>query len=239
MAPLFLFDIDLTLIRSRGVGTAAMNHVMGELLGVTDAFAGVDFSGRTDRAVIRDALRNHGHTPEDGAFEAFIVDFESRYVPALERLLTERGGFILPGARETLDAVAAQPDVRLGLATGNFRRAAAVKLRYFGLDHYFADGGFADDAEDRARLVRIAIERLGGSPVFVIGDTAHDIMAARANGAVAVGVATGASSPEMLAAAGAAHVLNDLSRPDVMLQVLLGDDGMPVAFPPLPGGAEP
>ena len=143
------------------------------------------------------------------------------FLDELERLLAERGGFILPGVRETLDAIAALPDVRLGLATGNFRRAAAVKLRYFGLDHYFADGGFADDAEDRALLVRTAIERLGGgSPVLVIGDTAHDIMAARANGAVAVGVATGASTPEMLAAAGAAHVFNDLSRPEELLRVL-------------------
>ena len=234
MSHLFLFDIDLTLIRSPGVGTAAMNVVMNELLGVDDAFAGVDFSGRTDRAIIRDALRNRGHTPDDAAFETFIHDFESRYIPVLARLLHERGGFILAGVRETLAAVRALPDVRVGVATGNFRRAADVKLRYFGLDGHFADGGFADDAEDRAQLVRIAIERMGGrgdGRVFVIGDTSHDIMAALANGAVAVGVATGASSPTMLAAAGATHVFDDLSRPEEMLRALLGSEQNPTPGP--------
>jgi phosphoglycolate phosphatase-like HAD superfamily hydrolase len=226
MTHLFLFDIDLTLIRTRGVGSSAMNDVMRDLLGVENAFAGVDFSGRTDRAVIRDALAAHGRKPEDGAFEAFIADFEARYVPILEARLIERGGWLLPGVRETLEAVAVLPDVRLGVATGNFRRAAHAKLRHFGLDGYFPDGGFADDAEDRAELVRIAIRRLGGAAggayrVFVIGDTAHDILAAQANGAIAVGVATGSSTPEMLAAAGAAHVFPDLSRPAEVLRALL------------------
>jgi phosphoglycolate phosphatase-like HAD superfamily hydrolase len=226
MTHLFLFDIDLTLIRTRGVGSSAMNDVMRDLLGVENAFAGVDFSGRTDRAIIRDALAAHGRTPEDGVFDAFIAHFEARYVPVLEARLIERGGWLLPGVRETLDAVAALPDVRLGVATGNFRRAAHAKLRHFGLDAYFRDGGFADDAEDRAELVRIAIRRLGGAAggayrVFVIGDTAHDILAAQANGAVAVGVATGSSTPEMLAAAGAAHVFPDLSRPAEVLRALL------------------
>lgn len=227
MSHLFLFDIDLTLIRTRGVGSAAMNEVMAAMLGVADAFAGVDFGGRTDRAIIRDALRNHGRTLADEQFEAFVAEFEARYIPALDRSLAARGGTVLPGVRETLDVVSALPDVRIGVATGNFRRAAAAKLRHFGLDGYFQDGGFADDAEDRAELVRIAIGRLGGAvdggSIFVIGDTAHDILAALANGAVAIGVATGSSTPAMLAAVGAAHVFDDLSRPDDVLRALLGD----------------
>lgn len=227
MSHLFLFDIDFTLIRTPGVGSAALNEVMHELFGAPNAFAGVDFSGRTDRAIIRDALRNRGQEPDEDAFEALIAEIESRYIPVMVRKLHERGGWLLPGVRATLEAVTALPDVRVGIATGNFRRAAEAKLRYFGLDGYFEDGGFADDAEDRAELVRIAIRRLGGAAggeygVFVVGDTSHDILAAQANGAVAVGVATGASTPEMLAAAGASHVFDDLSRPEVMLRLLLG-----------------
>lgn len=227
MTHLFLFDIDFTLIRANGAGSAAMNEVMNDLLGVPNAFVGVDFSGRTDRAIIRDALNNHGHALDGDAFEQFLAEFESRYIPAMVRKLHERGGWILPGVRETLDAVSALPDVRVGIATGNFRRAADAKLRYFGLDGHFQDGGFADDAEDRGELVRIAIRRLGGAVggeygVFVIGDTSYDILAAQANGAVAIGVATGASTPEMLAAVGAAHVLDDLSQPEAMLRMLLG-----------------
>jgi phosphoglycolate phosphatase-like HAD superfamily hydrolase len=199
------------------------------MLGIDDAFAGVDFSGRTDRAILRDALRNHERFPADEAgFEAFVAEFEAAYVPLLCEALVDRGGVLLPGVRETLDAVAALQDARVGVATGNFRRAADAKLRYFELDGYFAGGGFADDAEERAALVGIAIERLGGAAggpyrVFVIGDTAHDIRAAVENNAVAVGVATGSSSPALLAAAGAAHVFNDLSEPEALLRILLAE----------------
>lgn len=226
MSHLFLFDIDMTLIRSNAAGVTAMNIVMEDLIGVPDALAGVDFSGRTDRWILRKVLANHGHAPAD--FEAFVREFEARYIPVLERVLAERGGVVLPGVVETLEAVSALPQVRVGIATGNFRRAADAKLRHFGLDRYFQGGGFADDAEDRAALVGIAIERLGGAAgggfqVFVIGDTPHDILAATANNAVAVGVATGASSPAILAAAGAAHVFDDLSQPEFVLRLLLGE----------------
>lgn len=225
---LFVFDIDRTLVGSTG-GTTAMNHAMGELVGVHTAFHGVDFSGRTDRAIIRDALRNCAHEPAD--FEAFVQSFEAIYVPAIERALMERSltesiALALPGAQELVAAVRALPNARLGVATGNFRRAAFAKLRHAGLDSHLSEGGFADDAEDRAELVRVAISRLGGAAggaarVFVIGDTPHDIRAALANGAIAVGVATGRPTAAMLHDAGAHHVFADLSRPDEVLARLL------------------
>jgi phosphoglycolate phosphatase len=46
--------------------------------------------------------------------------------------------------------------------------------------------------------------------VFVIGDTVHDIAAARANRAVAIGVATGTTPASALEAAGADLVLESL-----------------------------
>lgn len=224
MSHIFLFDIDQTLIRTSGVGTAAMNITLERLIGVPDAFARVDFKGRTDRAIIRDALVEHGGVPDD--LEDFITAFEAAYAPVIEEQMQRRGGVVLPGVREMLEAVAALPGVRLGVATGNFRRAALTKLRYFELDRYFAAGGFADDAEDRAVLVRMAIDRLGGrrgnGEVFVLGDTVHDISAARAADGVAVGVATGSATMETLAAAGAHHVFDDLSRPGDVLARLLG-----------------
>ena len=48
MSHLFLFDIDLTLIRTFGVGRTAMNEVMHDLYGMQHALDGVDFGGRTD-----------------------------------------------------------------------------------------------------------------------------------------------------------------------------------------------
>ena len=49
--------------------------------------------------------------------------------------------------------------------------------------------------------------------VYVVGDTPLDISAARAAGAVSVGVASGAYSTDQLSAAGADHVMASLEEP--------------------------
>ena len=226
MTRLFLFDIDLTMIRTNRAGTVAMTETMRELLGIEDAFAGVEFGGRTDSSLVREALSVHGCLDRVGEFHAFVQRFKEQYFPRLARALKERGGVILPGVPELLDRVAALPDARLGLTTGNFRAAAEIKLRYFDLWGRFVDGGFADDGEDRADLVAAAIRRLsapagGAEQVYIFGDSTHDVTAAKANGATAIGVATGGSSAALLTAAGADFVFDDLTEPDTILRVVL------------------
>ncbi len=121
----------------------------------------------------------------------------------------------MPGFPALLDDLSGRPDLRLGLATGNFSRAAQLKLTHYGIDGYFSGGGFGEESEDRAVIVRRVIERLGeGLPsaeAVVIGDTPHDISSAKANGAVAVGVATGGHSVEQLKESGADFVFQDFS----------------------------
>ena len=53
-------------------------------------------------------------------------------------------------------------------------------------------------------------DQLTPDQVYVVGDTPRDIAAAKAAGAVSVGVATGTYSTQELAAAGATHVLRSL-----------------------------
>ncbi len=222
MSHLVLFDIDLTLLRLNAVGRVAMTDALLAMVGIEDGLAGIDFAGRTDRWILRQALAGGGHVPDD--FEVFLTDFDGRYLPLLETYLPLLGGELLPGVTTLLDRLVVMPDVRLGIATGNLRSAAWFKLRAFGLDGYFLDGGFADDAEERHDLVAVAIERLGdasaGHHVIVIGDSLHDITAATVNGAIAVGVATGRNSVDELIEAGAHLALPDLSDPGPILSLL-------------------
>jgi phosphoglycolate phosphatase len=224
MTAVVLFDIDLTMIRTNGAGSGAMTETLKVMLGVEDGFANISFAGRTDRALLREALTNCGKHDHD--LETFVPAFEAEYLPRLTRQLGERGGVVLPGVRETLTAVRALPHTRMGLATGNFRRAAEIKLRYFDLWDHFLDGGYADDGEHRHELVAAAVRRLEAhcpappSCVIVIGDSIHDITAATANGAVAVGVATGSASADDLHAAGAHAVFDDLSDPASIVQLI-------------------
>lgn len=221
MSHLVLFDIDLTLVRLNAVGRRAMTAALLELAGIEDGLAGIEFAGRTDRWILKQALAGK-HVPED--FERFLLEFEGPYLRSLEEHLPLLGGEVLAGAVPLLDALVARGDVRLGVQTGNLRQAAWFKLRAFDLDGYFVGGGFADDAEERDALVAAAIARLGGADagqrVVVVGDSVHDVTAGLANGAVAVGVATGQANFEELEAAGPHLVLRDLTEGEAVLSLL-------------------
>jgi phosphoglycolate phosphatase-like HAD superfamily hydrolase len=113
------------------------------------------------------------------------------------------------------------------LVTGNIPAVAAAKVAAFDLTWAFDAevGGYGTDDTVRATLVRRSLERAEakyghGFEAVVVGDTAHDVTAALANGAIAVAVATGSTGPDELAAAGAHHVLTDLSDVDATVALL-------------------
>ncbi len=220
-----LFDVDQTLLYTGGAGGLAMARAFHPLYGVEDAFQAVEGSGRTDWNILKRGLELHDLL--DGTpIEELLPNFIDVYLEHLPATLRDTpGGHIKPGVPELLDALASHVDVRLGLATGNFKRACLLKLAFFKLDAHLHDGGFGEDAEDRGEMVAKAIERVTNestpSQVWVIGDTPRDVEAARANGARSLAVATGTSSVDDLLAAGADVALEDLSDTEAVLSVLL------------------
>jgi phosphoglycolate phosphatase-like HAD superfamily hydrolase len=226
-----LFDVDQTLLYTGGAGSLAMARAFHQLYGVEDGFRNVEYSGRTDWAILKQGLEHHGLIEGiNGGFPDEIARFIDVYRQLLPAALDEREGHLKPGIVELLEALTARvvagDAVALGLATGNFRVACMTKLRYFGIDGYLSEGGFGDDAEDRGEMVGVAIQRVGGAPdpnrVWVIGDTPLDIAAAQANRARSLAVATGSSSVDELLEAGADVALSDLSATEEVLHALLG-----------------
>jgi phosphoglycolate phosphatase len=107
---------------------------------------------------------------------------------------------VLPGARETLEALAAHPRYESALVTGNIKPMAELKMELVGLDQFFTlPGAFGDESHDRRDLPARAAERirsylqldLAPEQFIVIGDTPNDIDCARHFGARAVAVGTG------------------------------------------------
>lgn len=222
-----LFDIDLTLVNTNGAGRAAMRRAFDELGLGAEVVAQVPIDGRTDRAIFLDALERVGMAPRER--EAALPSVVERYLRRLPEELTERGGRVLAGAREVVEALAAR-GWALGLATGNLRAGAERKLKHFGLWEAFAFGGFGDRVTVRAAVVREAIveaeARLGRPPAagraWVIGDTPLDVEAAHAVGLRALAVATGNYSVEQLRSAGADAVVPSLRDVARVLAVLEG-----------------
>lgn len=212
---LYIFDIDGTLVRTGGAGSGAMRAAFKALWRGSNGFDGIEFSGRSDRALFRQALAVSGL---DGAdFEERLRRFKRAYFRRLPQTLEAFSGSLLPGVGSLLQRLAEDKSATVILGTGNFRRSSAIKLQYYGIDRFFnfGVGGFGDRTEDRATLIESALRsarRAHGrhDAAFVIGDTVHDVAAARANNVIAVGVATGTTSRDELAAAGADLVLGNL-----------------------------
>jgi phosphoglycolate phosphatase-like HAD superfamily hydrolase len=201
-----------------------MRRAFCDLYGIDDAFGRVEFSGRTDTAIFRDAARLHGL--DESTFDAEQARFLDAYVPHLAAALETTEGSLMPGIAALLEALDEHDGVMQALGTGNFRRGGELKLRHYGIDRYFPGfpGGFGEDSEHRDKVIGGAIEGLtnGTRPrAVVIGDTPHDVTAALANGAYALGVATGRNTIEELLAVGAHAALEDLSELDRALSLIL------------------
>jgi phosphoglycolate phosphatase len=225
---LILFDIDGTLLLSGRAGLRAMTRSFEKTFGVPDAFAGENFSGRTDSFLVSKAMQLHGvpDTPEHHE------RFRRNYIPLLAEEIEHPGTGhkgLMPGARELLEALHDHEHFHLALLTGNYREAAEVKLQHFEIWDFFEWGAFSDDAADRNALVPIARSRAeiydipaeAIERVFVIGDTPHDIECARVAGAKSIAVATGGFTVEQLREAGADEVLEDLSDTQKVLDLLV------------------
>jgi phosphoglycolate phosphatase len=217
VAGLLLFDIDKTLIRSNGAGRMAMDAAFADHFGAIEAMRGISVDGRTDRAIFLEAIGRlaPGH-PDPVSLLPIVTESYLTYFPAA---LDERGGEVLPGILELLEALA-ETHGGLGIATGNLRRGAEAKLTHFGLLDWFAAGGFGDEHIGREAVVREGIAALAAmlncppdaSDCIVLGDTPLDVEAAHAAGARCLAVATGSYTVEALTAAGADWAFVDLSE---------------------------
>jgi phosphoglycolate phosphatase len=221
---LFLFDLDGTLVNTSGAGTRSLNKVFRDLYGVDNVAEKVRLHGKTDPAIFREAIHLClGRETKPGESETFF----SRYLAQLEievRVPGAKG--LLAGVRHWLEQLAGRTDAILALGTGNLERGARLKLEPYEINHYFPVGGYGSDAEDRAELLRFGHRRASahaGEPVspdnvIVIGDTPHDVTAARAAGFRALAVATGSYGMSELKASNPDFLLNDLTEAPAWLE---------------------
>ncbi len=225
---LLLFDIDGTLLISKGAGRRAMQRAFSLMTSKEDfSTEGVDFSGRTDPNIIKDIFVRNGFSENDAeswlpeALEAYIESFQANYTP---------DDFTpLPGVQSLIKKLHDSPNMQLAILTGNLETTAYLKLQSIGLDGYFPFGAFASDHSDRYQLPRIAVKRAldltghtyGGKNVVIIGDTRHDILCGRDINVFSVAVSTGHYSSEDLNVHNPDALLDDLSNTEAFIQLIV------------------
>ena len=223
---LFLFDLDGTLISTGGAGLRAIEQTFSERYSVSHVTQIVNPGGKTDPAIFREILQTYlSRSPRKGELEEIAETYlkflhvEMQITPHL---------MVFPFVEEVLGYLSTQPEVSIGLGTGNLERGARIKLEPTGLNPFFLFGGFGSDSEDRAELLRTGHRRAEGlrndtipsSQVFVVGDTLLDIQAARRAGFNAIAVATGSVSFDELQKGTPDYVFHDLSEGWELIQSL-------------------
>ena len=222
---LLLFDIDGTLISSRGAGKRAMLAAATEVLGKPPRYDFLRFAGMTDRLILDNLLDGNGWFPDDR--ERLIDQMLASYLRHLDRELQTNGKVRThPGVDMLLKKTANDAFVR-GLVTGNIREGATLKLQPVDLNKYFPFGAFGDDSAVRNELPPLAVhraEQLTGEKftpenIWVIGDTPRDIECGKVNGYRTLAVATGGANYDELRQHNPDAVFHDLSDSPEVLKI--------------------
>jgi phosphoglycolate phosphatase len=221
---LVLFDIDGTLIRRAGPHhrQALVDAIRGAT-GAETTTEGVPVAGMLDREILKTMMLRAGMKP--GQIRRMMPEIVRRAQLLYTRSCPDLQKKVCPGVRQLLGRLERR-GATVGLVTGNLGHIAWKKMERAGLRPYFRYGAFAEQATDRAGLVRLAVRHArrkhwidGDSRVSLIGDHPNDVFAARANKIRAIAVATGIVSMEELAEHSPDLLLADLRS--LKLEMLL------------------
>jgi phosphoglycolate phosphatase-like HAD superfamily hydrolase len=184
-----LFDIDGTLIDTRGAGRAAISLAFRDAFGHDDV-RNIPFAGRTDRAIASDLFRRHRLENSAENWQRLAAG----YLRHLPEQLVRRRGRTLPGVLELLEALASREN------WARFRFGA------YGDEHLDRDAVAAEALAHATAHAQLSADR-----ILVIGDTPLDIRCARHIGAKVIAVATGTHRREELAAFQPDVLVDDLA----------------------------
>ena len=224
-----LFDIDGTLLRGsrRREYREMIGRMLVEIFGTEGRLQEVDFSGRTDLSIYREALECAGIPAS--LIRSRLPLLEAGSVEIVRRMSASAEVFHLcTGVRELLEALTQTDRFVPSLLTGNLERLALIKLQSAGIGHYFPiRGAYGSDAEDRNLLPAIAArrvcEQLGEEipphRMLIVGDTPRDIACARHFGARVLAVASGFHTTDQLQEHQPDALLPDLGRTDEVLHL--------------------
>ena len=224
---LLLFDIDGTILLTRGQGRRLIEELLSTLCGRPITTEHVAFSGKTDPQIVQEILLKNGLSKQDAA--AFVPQALAIYLEKAHEAIAPQHIDVLPGVPALIEHLAARDDVQLALLTGNHQVTAYLKLEAAGLAQYFPFGAFGSDHADRYELPPVAVHRAfthtghtyAGKDVVIIGDSEHDVRCGRGIGAFSVAVCTGFTERATLAAETPDLLLDDLCDPGYFLSQVM------------------
>ena len=211
-----VFDLDGTLVDTAPDLHAHLNALLAELGRPGLALAEIrPLIGDGARALLQRGLAASGGLPAGADLEALFLEFVTRYTAQPVRF-----GAVYEDVAAVLDALQAE-GARLGVCTNKPQVPSERVLAALGLERYFpvVIGGdrLAVRKPDPGHL-RAVLERLGARPAraVMVGDSATDLLTARAAGVACVLVSFG-YTPVPAAELGADRVIDRMAAlPDAL-----------------------
>jgi phosphoglycolate phosphatase len=224
---LVLFDIDGTLMNTDGAGNNAFVKALKRVFARSFSIKGYSASGKTDTQIALEVAEMFG--VERAVTEKHLETIREIYLKGLETELAGTEPTVLPGARALVAAVAGESSCVTGLLTGNFERAAWMKLQRIDLDDPFTMGAFGESAPSRDLLPQRAVDRaleltgqtFSGKEIVILGDTPNDVACGRHLNVKSIAVATGRYDVAQLSAANPDHLFEDFRDTGKVLQAIL------------------
>jgi pyrophosphatase PpaX len=200
-----LFDLDGTLVDTVPFILAAVRHAFegtGSCPSDAEWIAGIGTPLRTQLAAF--ARRPDDVEPLFQRYRAFWLEHHDDRTRCF------------PGAREVVEELA-RAGHPVGIVTAKIEQGARRTLAHTGLLPLVGAVVGADscaNAKPHPEPVLLALERLGAAPrdALLVGDSPHDLAAAKGAGVRAAGALWGACTREALAGAGADELLADVSE---------------------------
>lgn len=204
----YIFDLDGTLLDTPGAIAELLVGVAAEYSSTVDVGQARATVGKPLESSLALLLNLSPDSPH-------IIEAVNLYRRRFNDVVLPRAAeIILPGVLETLESLRDE-GAPLGVATSKIRASAETVLNAAGLRPYF-DFVIGHDNVSTGKpspaMARLAAAKFGmaAEHCTVIGDSADDILMAKAAGMRAVGVLTGIHGHEVLLSAGADLILANL-----------------------------
>ncbi|MBI4188811.1 MAG: HAD family hydrolase [Chloroflexi bacterium] len=223
---LIIFDLDQTLVDFLPLHDQAMQKLFLKFFGVAARFSEIDFAGRSLTENFQELARLK-NIPEKVFREKSRELLGSYETTFGESIPEDSTGYILPGARELLEALP-KTDNLIVLYTGDSPGIVSRVFTTTGLGKYFKFCFYGTEVQARADMVGLAIEKaesLTGQKfrdkdIVIIGDSIRDIECGRLFNALTISVATGFHSAAQLARARPDYLFKDLRNTQKVLRAI-------------------
>jgi len=156
-----IFDIDGTLLESATADDALYRDAVSNVLGPVRFRAALeDYDHVTDSGILAQVLADNALPSEPDP----SAPVRARFVELLRGYIDDNGPFPeIPGASSVVQSLLESESHAVAIATGGWGASARLKLETAGFPLNGIPIASADDARDRAAIMRIALARLGPS----------------------------------------------------------------------------